>query len=72
MTRVLADSETEPIVRHQQNPAENLISVLKIHLGHLEAVQQSRSSGLSSLLLSAGSLGLDEVAAQPWKLFQQK
>merc|ERR1719402_2076466 len=51
---------------------EKIVTTLTVHLGRLEAIQQSRATGPSSILLTVGSLGLTEVSVQSWKHFQHK
>jgi len=62
---------TDQPLDHQE-PVEKIVTTLTIHLGRLEAIQQSRATGPSSVLLTVGSLGLSEVPAQSWKHFQHK
>lgn len=63
---------TESPIDNNHEPVEKLVTTLTVHLGRLEAIQQSRATGPSSVLLTVGSIGLTEVAAQSWKHFQHK
>jgi hypothetical protein len=64
-----------------QNLEEVLVSTVTLHLGRLQFAQLSGSSNScrsssqgeeSSVLLTLGSIGIDQRAAQSWQQFQNR